>query len=350
PQHEQFKRLRTAYLKALEDEKNPNAASSEPEPNGKRRKSKRKRKSKTKLSARLLYNMEMWRWMPRELGQKYILANIPEFEFRLVDGGHVIHSERIITGKVKHMTPIFSDEMETVVLNPRWNVPNSIKVKEILPGLLKGRDVIGRQGLRVRYGGSDVDPYSIDWASADIRNFHIYQPPGGSNALGRVKFLFPNSHAVYMHDTPTKYLFKRKVRAFSHGCVRVRDPIRFAEVLLAADKGWTRKDIDRLLRNRDDENPVKLSKKIPVHITYFTAWVDADAKVHLYSDIYSHERLIQMGLDGKAHLIVKPKENLGSDLNRIVGQRRRTEQVTSNYGGYSNGRPPRWIREMWGWD
>lgn len=353
PQHEQFKLLRTAYLKALEDERNPDAAATESETDRKGRKSKKKRKQKTKLSSRLLYNMEMWRWMPRELGTKHIIANVPEFQFRLVEGNRIIHSERIITGKVKNKTPIFSDEMETVVLNPKWNVPNSIKVKELLPGLLQGRDVLGRQGLRVRYGREYVDPYSVDWSRADIRNFHIYQPPGGGNALGRVKFLFPNRHAVYMHDTPTKHLFKKDVRAFSHGCVRVRDPLKFAELLLAADKGWTRSDIDRVLRNRDsdDENPVKLDKKIPVHITYFTAHVGSDGKIALYNDIYSLERLIQMGIDGKAHLIVKPKENLGEDLSRIVGRRNNSERVSSNYGGGSSGgRPPRWVREMWGWD
>lgn len=354
PQQEQFKRLRLAYLKALDDEKNPRSDEAEArEDNGRRKKSsRRKKRSGTKISDRLRYNMEMWRWMPRDLGRTYVMVNIPEFMFHVIRDGKVIHEERIVTGKVANKTPIFSDEMETVVLNPNWNIPNSIKVKELLPGLLQGRDMISGKGYRVEYGGRDVDPYSVNWATTDIRNFHIYQPPGGSNALGRVKFLFPNKHAVYLHDTPSKYLFKKKKRAFSHGCVRIRNPMKFAELLLGEDKGWSPSEIEQMRRSNPRENQIALTTKIPVHIGYFTAIVDDNGKTTFYDDIYDYEKLIQMGLDGKADQIVKPKKNLSADLNRITASAAppQEDSYSQSYGYQSGGRPPRWMREVWGWD
>lgn len=354
PQQEQFKRLRLAYLKALDNEKNPkfDEAAAEDESDRSRRSSRRKHAG-TKLSDRLRYNMEMWRWMPRDLGRTYIMVNVPEFMFHVIRDGKVIHEERIVTGKVSNKTPIFSDEMETVVLNPNWNIPNSIKVKELLPGLLKGRDVIGGKGLRVEYDGRDIDPYSVNWATTDIRNFHIYQPPGGSNALGVVKFLFPNKHAVYLHDTPSKYLFKKDKRAFSHGCVRIRNPLKFAELLLGADKGWSPSQVEHMLRSNPRENQISLTTKIPVHISYFTAIVDDNGKTALYDDVYGYEKLIQMGLDGKAHLIVKPKKNLSAELNRITASAAPSTEdnyYSQGYGYQSGGRPPRWMRQVWGWD
>ncbi|MET1045242.1 MAG: L,D-transpeptidase family protein, partial [Hyphomicrobium sp.] len=169
--------------------------------------------SETKLIA----NMEEWRWMPANLGDYYIIVNIPEFKFRVVSNGQVIHEERIVSGRPDAQSPIFSETMKTVVIQPRWNVPDSIKIKELLPGLRGGGNPLQRQGLVLEYNGRKVDPYNIDWSRTDIRNFNVYQPPGGGNALGVVKFLFPNKHAVYLHDTPSKSLFNEPVRAFSHG-------------------------------------------------------------------------------------------------------------------------------------
>ncbi|MGI9408320.1 MAG: L,D-transpeptidase family protein, partial [Hyphomicrobiaceae bacterium] len=219
---------------------------------------------------RILVNMERWRWMPQDLGNYYVWANVPDYKFYVMKNGRVIHSERIIVGKYRNQTATFSDEMEEIVFNPRWNVPRSIKENELLPGLLRSPNALARQGLRVRYRGREIDPVSVDWAVADMRRFHIYQPPGPRNALGRVKFLFPNKHAIYMHDTPSKRLFKRSTRTFSHGCVRVRNPMRLAEVLLAHDQGMSPATIRRFVR-RGARDSVFLKRKIPVHITYFTA-------------------------------------------------------------------------------
>jgi murein L,D-transpeptidase YcbB/YkuD len=317
PKHEQFLLLRTAYLKALEDERK--AVEPAAEAGEKKQAKQRKPKSKsTRLSTRLLYNMEMWRWMPRELGEKFIWSNIPEFRVRVVKNGRVVHQERIVAGKIANKTPIFSDEMETIVFHPFWGVPNSIKVKEILPSLVRGGNILQRQNLRISYGGREVDPYSVDWSRQDIRNFHVFQPPGQGNALGVVKFMFPNKHAVYMHDTPSKHLFKQSVRAYSHGCMRVRDPLKLAEVVLSHDKGWDRARIDALVRSGPKNNQILLSNKIPVHVTYFTARIDEAGKPVLVKDIYEHEKRIQMGLEGKAHLIPKSKVDLNDARNQVV--------------------------------
>ncbi|MFY0611337.1 MAG: L,D-transpeptidase family protein, partial [Hyphomicrobiaceae bacterium] len=189
PKHDQFVKLRAAYLKALEDEADGIATVAD---EGVRRgKKRRKKRNRTPLSKRLLYNMEMWRWMPEELGDVYVMPNIPEYRIRVIKSGRIIHSERIVTGKVENKTPVFSDELETIVFRPNWGIPNSIKVKEILPKIMRGKG-IERQGFRVQSAGRDIDPRTINWSRVDIRNYHIYQPPGRRNALGLVKFMFPN--------------------------------------------------------------------------------------------------------------------------------------------------------------
>ncbi|MGI9404317.1 MAG: L,D-transpeptidase family protein, partial [Hyphomicrobium sp.] len=221
----------------------------------------------------LLTNMEQWRWMPNDLGSLYVWVNIPEFTLRIAKNGEIVHTERAITGLVDKQTPVFSEDMTLINFRPRWNVPNSIKVRELWPSLARGGRSFQRQGLRLSRNGRVIDPNSIDWSQADIRRFDVYQPPGSGNALGIVKFAFPNKHLVYMHDTPTKSLFDRTTRAFSHGCVRIRNPQRLAEILLAEDKGWDAAQIDDLIKNGPGNNEVHLDRRVPVHVTYFTAWI-----------------------------------------------------------------------------
>jgi L,D-transpeptidase YcbB len=320
PQHPQFERLRQAYL-ALRGGKPPLTAGAAEEGTTSN-KSKRKAPAAPEAvtERKLLHNLEQWRWMPGSLGETFVWVNIPEFTLRVVKNGNELHAERVVTGQTDTQTPIFSDEMETIVFHPYWGVPDSIKVKEILPGLMRGGGLLERNGLRVQHDGRDIDPNEVDWSTVDIRNFHVYQPPGGGNVLGVVKFVFPNKHQVYMHDTPTKNLFNATQRTFSHGCMRVRNPVRLAEVLLGEDKGWDPKKIAALVKNGPQDNHVQLTKKIPVHITYFTAWVDEAGKLHTRPDVYGHESRIQMGLDGKAHLIVKRKEDLGPARGEVVGR------------------------------
>ena len=156
---------------------------------------------------KLLANMEQWRWMPADLGDLYVWVNIPEFTLRVVKNSEVIHSERIIAGKTDTQTPVFSDEMQTIVLPPVLGRAGEHQGQGLWPSLARGGGVLQRHGLRLQRNGRDIDPASVDWTRADIRNYHVYQPPGGANVLGVVKFVFPNKHQVYMHDTPTKNLF-----------------------------------------------------------------------------------------------------------------------------------------------
>jgi murein L,D-transpeptidase YcbB/YkuD len=257
---------------------------------------------------KLIANMEEWRWMPADLGKFYVQVNIPEFKVRVVDNGNVIFDERIVVGRDQTQTPIFSSPMRTIVLQPRWNVPDSIKIKELLPGLRAGGNPLRRQGLVMERSGRRIDPWNVDWYRADIRNFNVYQPPGPGNALGLVKFLFPNKHAVYLHDTPSKSLFKQSVRTFSHGCMRVHNPIKLAELLLNKDKGWGKGKVDGLIENGPEENEVALSEPIPVHITYFTARAEKDGTIGTFNDIYGHEKRITLALQGRWSEIEKNDE------------------------------------------
>ncbi len=291
--------------------------------------------SREKLERKLLANMEMWRWMPDDLGDYYIHNNIPEFLTRMYRDGKLVHMERIVVGKPENQTAIFSDAMELVVFKPFWNVPESIKWKELQPQLSRSPDALSRAGLRAAYNGKPIDPATIDWSTADMRALHIFQPPGSGNALGQVKFLFPNKHDIYMHDTPTKHLFNNASRAYSHGCMRVRDPMRFAELLLGYDKGWDMGRIQQLANAGPENNEIRLSKKVPIHVTYFTATVDEDGTLKTFNDIYNHESKILLGLEGKAHLIQQPREEKYQPAAR--GQVRFVEKGWGGGGSSSNG-------------
>ncbi len=283
---------------------------------------------------RILANMEQWRWMPDQLGSYHVWVNIPDFMIRVVENGKVIHSERIVVGKSDTQTPIFSDQMEQIIFHPFWGVPDSIKRNELQPNLAAGGAILARQGLKVQYRGRDIDPGSVDWQSADMRNFHIYQPPGPSNVLGVVKFRFPNKHDVYFHDTSQKSLFNASVRTFSHGCMRVQNPIRLAELLLAHDRNMPKERVHSLASpGAPRDNQINLNNRFPVHITYFTASVDDDGKVAYRSDIYGHEERIALALEGKAHLIAKVREP--APAKRVVGAPR--------YANQSDGAPA-WLR------
>jgi murein L,D-transpeptidase YcbB/YkuD len=160
--------------------------------------------------------------------------------------------------------------------------------------------------LKVQRAGHDVDPATVDWATTDMRSVHIYQPPGGGNVLGAVKFRFPNKHDVYLHDTPDKFLFKASARAFSHGCMRLSEPAHLAELVLGEDQGWSGAEVAAALAAGPQSREVGIAGKVPVHVTYFTAVVDETGALETFPDIYGHEMRIAMGIAGKAHLIPKP--------------------------------------------
>ena len=252
---------------------------------------------------RVAVNMQRWRWMREDMGDYYILDNVPEFLTRVVDNGKVIFTEKIVTGKTDTPTPTFSQDMQFLEFNPVWNVPNSIKTGEILPKLQRGSDVMEAQNLRAFYKGQPVDVYNVDWSSTDIKSFDFQQPPGGGNVLGVVKFMFPNHYDVYMHDTPSKSLFDKTVRTYSHGCMRVHNPQEFARVLLEHDQGWGEADIQRAVAGGNQQ--VRLQKPIPVHVAYFTAWVQDDGSLSTFGDWYGHDRRLALALNGKTELLAQ---------------------------------------------
>jgi L,D-transpeptidase YcbB len=338
PQHPQFERLRQYYL-ALRRGEHVQTEQAVQTPSGKSSKKKRAvAKAPAGPSERtLLANMEQWRWMPRDLGEFYVWVNIPEYTVRVVKAGRIVHSERVIVGRAKTPTPVFSHQMEQVIFHPYWGVPESIKKNELLPSLARGNiDILARQNLRVSYRGRDIDPSTVDWTRADMRKFHVYQPPSSGNALGIVKFRFPNKHDVYMHDTPSKSLFNASARAFSHGCMRVRDPLKLAELVLAEDRGWTASRVMAAVQRGPKDNQINLTTKVPVHMTYFTAWVGDDGKLRTYGDLYGHENRIALGVAGKTQMIAREQRPSPVAKQRPV----RREQTASVNSRASKG----WIR------
>jgi murein L,D-transpeptidase YcbB/YkuD len=246
----------------------------------------------------ILLNMERWRWLPHDLGSFYVNVNIPEFVVRVIGDGKLVHSARVVVGKPDKQTPIISKEMQEIVFNPYWNVPNSIKTEEIRPFLVEeggwfggggwNTAVLERHNLRINIGGREVDPSRIDWNRIDIRSLNIYQPPGPDNVLGNVKFVFPNKHDVYMHDTTQKTLFAKTVRAESHGCMRVQNPDQLAATLLKEDQGWSYGRVASAIQGGPDQH-IALREKIPVYITYFTLRVNEDGSISTFGDIYGHD-------------------------------------------------------------
>lgn len=259
---------------------------------------------------RIAANMEMWRWLPDDLGATHVWVNLPEFTFQFVRDGKIVHEERVITGLIDKQTPVFTAEMDMVTAHPKWFVPDSIKVRELQPSLARGGTYFRTQGLRMSRNGRPVDPYYVDWGSSDIRQFDVHQPPGPANVLGLFKFTFHNKHIVYMHDTPTKNLFERPSRPFSHGCVRVRNPVRLAELVLEADKGWTAEEVAALVSGPPVENPIKLDTKIPVHMVYFTTWIDDEGEEIGFKDVYGHEQRMMLALEGRFDAIARGPDHL----------------------------------------
>lgn len=246
---------------------------------------------------KLVMNMERLRWFPRDPGKRHIFVNQAAFELRIMDGGQISWSTKVIVGKPETQTAVFSDEMETVVMNPYWGVPKSIIKYEMMPYLVNDPTYLDRKGFEVvNARGEVVSSSSVDWwAYEDKIPYDVRQPPGADNALGHIKFLFPNAHDIYMHDTPTRDLFKERVRAFSHGCVRVENPRELAEHVL----GWEREEIDDLIASgRNQEFP--LEARVPVHLNYFTAWPDTTGKIAFYNDIYNRDLRLEKALNTMA--------------------------------------------------
>ncbi|HEU4901595.1 MAG TPA: L,D-transpeptidase family protein, partial [Flavisolibacter sp.] len=222
----------------------------------------------------LLVNMERMRWMPAQGKGLRLVVNIPEFRLHVYNGKNEQFQMRIVVGRAANKTVVFSDELKYIVFSPYWNVPASIVRNEILPAMRRNEGYLARHNMEQTgtHGGLPV----------------IRQKPGSNNALGRVKFLFPNSFNIYFHDTPAKLLFKQQQRAFSHGCIRLAEPMNLASFLLKDNRSWTDKRISKAMY-AGRETWVTLEKPVPVEITYFTAWIDRDGLLNFREDIYGHD-------------------------------------------------------------
>lgn len=250
----------------------------------------------------IVINMERWRWLPRDLGERYLMVNLAAFELAVFDGTEVVHGTRVIVGEPFRRTPVFSGRMTFLEVNPYWNVPPRIAREEILPKARRNPGYLAENGYTLLSDWTEkavvVDPRAVDWSvpSASLR-YRVRQEPGDRNALGRIKFMFPNQFDVYLHDTPSKRLFAKASRTFSHGCIRVENPFELAETVLrlTGTTGWDRAALDAAAAT-GRRQIVRLATALPVHITYVTAFVDADGTVEFRDDVYGRDRRLTTAL------------------------------------------------------
>jgi murein L,D-transpeptidase YcbB/YkuD len=229
-------------------------------------------------------NMERWRWAPRELGARYVLVNVPAYIMQVMEGERPVLSMRVIVGEPEHQTPLFSDVMTHIVFSPYWNIPPGIVSEETLPAVARDPDFLLRNNIEVVGTSGTIDPWTVDWSDPEaMKGLRFRQRPGASNALGLVKFMFPNRFNVYLHDTPGDRLFFREKRAFSHGCIRIEDPVAMARYVLRDQPAWSESRIVTAMNARQEQH-VKLKSPIPVHIGYWTAWVEPDGKTVTFTD------------------------------------------------------------------
>ncbi len=248
-------------------------------------------------------NLERMRWMPRTLGKKYLIVNIPDYNLKMYEEGQVKLKMPVIVGEKKHPTPIFSHKISEIVLNPYWRIPQRIVKREIIPKLVKDPTYLKQQDIKAfenwDHKSMNYDISNVDWSMylnndliGNSKNapMRFIQLPGKKNPLGKMKFMFPNRYSVYLHDTPFKDLFKRKKRAFSHGCIRLSKPYELLKTITQEDNIISYKEAKEILKNIE-KTDIDLSKKIPIHIIYLTSWIDENGKVQFRDDIYNYDKM-----------------------------------------------------------
>ena len=247
-------------------------------------------------------NLERMRWLPRNLGEKYLVVNIPEYRLRMYENNDIKLNMAVIVGDTKFPTPIFSDKMSYVVLNPSWNIPESIAKNEIIPKLLKDPKYLESKGIDIYAGWNGAPSEKVDSKEVmdnailqnvdNLQNFRFSQTSNKENPLGKMKFMFPNKHSVYIHDTPAKSLFVNARRAFSHGCIRLSKPEELLSTIASEDKNLDINKAHEILANDAiSEKTIGLNKKIPIHIVYLTSWVDENGVLQFREDIYNFDKI-----------------------------------------------------------
>ncbi len=256
--------------------------------------------AKRKISI-IRLNLERMRWLPRDLGEKYLVVNIPEYRLRLYENNDIKLNMAVIVGDTKFPTPIFSDKMSYVVLNPNWNIPDSIAKNELIPKLLKDPNYLANNGIDIYAGwngaiekvdSKEVLDSAILQDETNLQTFRFSQTSNKDNPLGKMKFMFPNKHSVYIHDTPGKSLFTYARRAFSHGCIRLSKPEELLSTIASEDKNLDINKANEILSNATiTEKSIGLDKKIPIHIIYLTSWVDENGVLQFRDDIYNFDKM-----------------------------------------------------------
>ncbi len=253
-------------------------------------------------------NMERWRWVPHELGSRYILVNIADFSLKVLEDGQKVLESRVVVGKPHRSTPVFSDNVEYLIFNPYWYLPETIIVEDVVPKIIEDPDYLARKGIKVFTQESDetqeLDPAAIDWARVTKENlqYKLRQDSGPLNVLGRVKIMFPNKFSVYLHDTPRQELFQKTARDFSSGCIRVEKSTELVSYLLKNDPLWSIEHI-RAIMESGDRQYVAVAEEVPIHILYWTAWADEEGRMHFRKDIYGRDKLLATALSG---IVVSP--------------------------------------------
>ncbi|MBE0503248.1 MAG: L,D-transpeptidase family protein [Desulfuromonadales bacterium] len=247
----------------------------------------------------LAVNLERWRWLPRSFGERHLRVNLPAFHLELIEKGEWILDMRVIVGRQVRQTPAFVGRMTYLVLNPYWEVPPNLAVLDLLPKIQADIGYLAKNGIAVfnRPGGTQLNPATIDWQQLGTGNFpyHLRQDPGPKNALGRVKFMFPNRYRVYLHDTSTPKLFEREQRTFSSGCIRIEKPYELATYLLKNSLAVSPAALEEVLQDAVNKT-VPLPASLPVYLLYFTAWVEADGTLNYRPDFYQRNQRLDLAL------------------------------------------------------
>ncbi|WP_269226050.1 L,D-transpeptidase family protein [Flavobacterium eburneipallidum] len=247
----------------------------------------------------IMVNLERLRWVPVQMESEYLLVNIPEFKLHVIENNKPSWTTNVVVGKNVNRTTIFHGNISRIVLNPYWNVPNSIIMKEIIPHIKRNLNYIQNSNMEIVWGNKVVSSSSINWDKYKKGvPFIIRQKPGKNNALGKMKFLFPNQYSIYLHDTPSKSLFNESKRAFSHGCIRVENPKKLLLHFLRKDTAWTTEKVDEIL-NSDKEFGIRIKPTVPVYIVYFTSWVDSNGELNFRNDIYNLDHQLENEIFGK---------------------------------------------------
>ncbi len=250
----------------------------------------------------VILNLERWRWLPHDLGDRYIMVNTSDFWLKAVEKGQVELQMRVVVGRPARRSPVFSANMTYLVVNPYWNVPTTIAVEDILPELQKDITYLAQRGIRVlqnwELDASEIDPATVDWQAyhANRFPFRLRQDPGPYNALGRIKFMFPNQFAVYLHDTPNRSLFKRVQRDLSSGCIRVESPAALANFVLKGDEHWTPEALAEIIESGETRT-IRIKHPLPVHLLYMTAWADETGVIQFRGDIYGRDQDLAQALN-----------------------------------------------------